>query len=673
MAVALLFKLPALPNCPAIFWPTASASLRFYCAQLAANKDTVDDLLEAIALVNGLPKDHPLRAEINRSIEQWSLEILKLAEQSFQAGKLDEAIATARKIPTGVPAYGLVKARIDRWQSIWSEAEEIYRKAEGELRQSRWHEAFLKAVELTKLGNTYWATTKYDELIDLIHTAQEESAKLDKAYRLLRRGGLKNLLEAIKLAQQLGSKSYAYKEAQDLIAKCADKLIDIAQERLDNGDWQGVLEITKNIPASVKLQVEAQDLIDLANAQSRADAGTVADLEEAISLAQKLQQGRPLYNKAQQFIARWQLEIQDVAHLQRARYFAQSGLVKDLRIAIAEAQLIPSSNPRGSEARDQIITWVRQIETTEDGPFLQRAEQLANFGTVTSLQDAVEQASVIRRGRVLYPEAQSKIRQWTGKVQRLQDQPYLDQADAQAMAGNLSSAVAAAQQIRPGRVLYQEAQSKIQRWTDRIQRLQDQPYLDQADAQAMAGNLSSAVAVAQQIRPGRVLYREAQSKIRQWSRQVERLQDQPYLDQAEIQADAGNLGGAVATAQQIRSGRVLYGEAQARIRTWKREIQGQQNLQSAYQLANPGTPEALAAAMRTASQVPASSKARGEAKDAMNRWSNQLLAMAQERAGSDLQGAIAIAKTIPSGTAAYESAQLEIQTWQNSLAPSSPL
>ena len=78
--MAMLLKLPAAPNCPAIFWPLASASVRLHCAQVAANKETVDDLLEAIALVDSLPKDHPLRPEIDRHIEEWSLDILKIGD-----------------------------------------------------------------------------------------------------------------------------------------------------------------------------------------------------------------------------------------------------------------------------------------------------------------------------------------------------------------------------------------------------------------------------------------------------------------------------------------------------------------------------------------------------------------------------------------------------------------
>ena len=99
IGVSLLLKLPSAPNCPKIFMLTASASMRLYCAELAANKQTVDNLVEAIELINSLPANHPLRPEIDRRIERWSLEILKLADNYFQEGKLDEAIAVAKKIP----------------------------------------------------------------------------------------------------------------------------------------------------------------------------------------------------------------------------------------------------------------------------------------------------------------------------------------------------------------------------------------------------------------------------------------------------------------------------------------------------------------------------------------------------------------------------------------------
>ena len=65
--------------------------MRLHCAQLAASKQTVKDLLQAIALVKQLPANHPLRGEIDRFLEEWSRDILQLADQSFQAGDLERS------------------------------------------------------------------------------------------------------------------------------------------------------------------------------------------------------------------------------------------------------------------------------------------------------------------------------------------------------------------------------------------------------------------------------------------------------------------------------------------------------------------------------------------------------------------------------------------------------
>lgn len=542
--------------------------MRLYCAQVAANKQTAENLLEAIALVDSLPKDHPLRPEIDRNIEEWSLEILKIGDEKFQAGQLSEAIAIARRIPASVSAYKLVEQHIEGWQTIWSKAEALYEKAEQELRQSNWNQAFREAVQLTYVDNKYWATTKYDQLVNEIQLGREASAKLDKAYQLSKSATVADILAAIKQAEQISPSSYAYKEAQDLIAECGNKLLKLAQNRLERRNWKGVLEIANNLPASVKLPEVKSDLIDLGNAMSRAQSGTIPDLEDAIATAQKLGAERPLYDQGQQLINRWQREIEDVGRLERAQTFANSGLTDDLKTAIAEAQQIPSGNPRYQEARSQVGRWTRQVETIEDQPYLDRATQIASFGGVASLQEAIQEAS--------------------------------------------------------------------------------------------------------RIAPGRILYRQAQNKIGEWTSSIQRIQDQPYLDQARNFANAGNLSAAITAAQQIQSGRALYREAQSDIRSWQTEIQGQQRLQEAYQTATPGTPDAIATAIRVARQVPTASKVRGDARVAVNRWSNQLLAMANDRSSYNITEALAIAKLIPSGTEAYEAAQQQIQAWQKSLEPPTP-
>ncbi|NES87632.1 MAG: LMBR1 domain-containing protein, partial [Moorea sp. SIO2B7] len=224
-ATSLLLKLPKTPNCSKVYWPLASASMRLYCAQLEAEQKTVPSLLKAIDLVEELPQEHPLRPEINRNVEEWASDILKLGEQHFQAGKLEDAIAIAKKIPVKSQAYSLVEAKIKTWRSIWSKADEIYKDADKQLRQFKWQEAFRAAVRLTYVSNQYWATTKYEEVINKIQVAREESRKLDAAYVAFRRGGMDNLFKAIEKASEIKEESYAYKEAQDLIDDAKNKLL----------------------------------------------------------------------------------------------------------------------------------------------------------------------------------------------------------------------------------------------------------------------------------------------------------------------------------------------------------------------------------------------------------------------------------------------------------------
>ena len=566
MSVALLLKLPAIPNCPSIFWPTASASMRLYCAQLAANKQTPDDLLEAIDLVKALPADHPLRSEINHYLEQWALDLLRLGEEAFQAGKLQEAIAIARKLPQDIPVSSTVEKRINRWQSIWSEAEGIYRDAQAEMHLSHWHLAFADAVRLLGVGNNYWATTKYSELSNQLETARADGNKLDKAQSLAKTGNLANLLEAIKLVESIGTQSFIYKDAQDAIPDFGHKILDLAQETLDQGKADEAISIANQVPDTVSsLQPEVQDFVKLAEARKSAWTSTVAGLQAAIAQAQTIDSSQPMYDKAQALIGRWQLEIEDVGHLERARELASPGAVSDLTAAIAEAQLIPSGNPLASDAKQNISRWEGQVETIEDRPYLDHAEQLAGPEDISSLQSAINEASQIASGRALYGEAQRKIRTWTSKI--------------------------------------------------------------------------------------------------------EEIQDRPYLDGARELASSGDLNAAIATAQQIRPGRALSGEAQAAIDDWQGQIRARQNWQEARQTASQGTPEALAEAIRLAERVPTSSPLRADVNDALNQWSNQMLSIAQSRGESDVPGAIAIAKQIPSGTDAYRAAQEQIGLWQKFLNP----
>jgi len=560
MAMAILLKLPSAPNCPSIFWPLASASVRMHCAEVAASKETVKDLLQAIDLVKNLPENHPLRAEIDRSMEEWSRRVLDLASESFQEGKLEEAIEIARKLPKDVSVSKLVDEQINSWRLTWSKAEDIYKEAEEHMREQRWNQAFMVSAKLLRLDNRFWSGTKYEELNNLIVTAREDGEKLAQAESLAKSKNVDQILKAIKLAQSIGKSSYIYEKAQQAIPEFGLNILQLAESKLEQRNAEEAIYIAQKIPPISGIEAETTDFIALAEAQRNAWTGTISGLEAAIASAQQIDSNRAIYQKAQKLIASWQLEIQDVSRLERARTFASQGTIGDLSAAIAEARLIPQNNPRAQEARKEINDWSTQVQTIEDRPFLERAEELALFGDTSSLRAAIAEASRIGRGRALYREAQKKIANWTSKVQQTEDQPYLDQARTLANSGDLNAAINTARQIKSGRVLSQQAQRDINQWQAEVTARDSWRRAREVALSGTPNALSQAIALARRVPRGTPLRSDARIAMDQWSQQL--------LDIARTQGQSDIIR-AIETAKLVPQGTQAYNAAQNQIRTWR--------------------------------------------------------------------------------------------------------
>ena len=185
--------------------------------------------------------------------------------------------------------------------------------------------------------------------------------------------------------------------------------------------------------------------------------------------------------------------------------------------------------------------------------------------------------------------------------------------------------------------------------------------------------MQTAIAELNQIRSGRALYPEARKKMRLWTAKIERIQDQPYLDQAKALADSGNLTTAISEAQKIASsGRALSGEAQSSIDTWQDQIRAKDSWQKAKQVAVTGTPEALSEAIQLANRVSSRNSLRLDVNIAIDQWSQQLLEMARSQSEVDVAKAIDTAKLIPRGSSAYTDSREQIRTWRQLMIPKSP-
>ncbi|MBE9040690.1 chromosome segregation ATPase [Oscillatoriales cyanobacterium LEGE 11467] len=561
-AVALLLKLPSLPNCPSMFWPLASASMRLYCAQVAAQKKTVDDLLEAIALVDALPAEHALRGTINQSLEEWTQEILNIAEENFHGGKLAEAIAIARKVPTSEGSRANAQAieeRIESWQTIWTDAEKIYKDIEDQLRQQNWATAFRHATKLLAVRNTYWETTKYQEATVTIQAARVDAGKISKAKDLAGSGGVDNLAEAIETLEEVGIDSYVYQTARKSIEEYGRDIMNLADAALEARNLSQAIAIARRIPQSTNLKEEARAFITLARAESQSWRPTVGSLENAIKQAQRIGPDNPLYSRAQSSIARWQQSIEQVAVLERARDFARTGSVSDLTSAIAQAQRIPTDNPLWDIAQEEVQRWRGDIETIQDRPTLTQARQRASRGDVKSLREAIDLARQIGVSRSLYGEAREFIDRWEGEIALQEDRPILNRAQALANSGNTSGAIEVAARVSQASPLYGEAQDSIYNWQTEAS---DRQNIDDANALASAGTsegLASAIRTASQISSGSIWRSQADRNIEQWSQQLWGIaQDLSWSD----------LSAAIAIAEQIPPDSNLYDRAQTQIQDW---------------------------------------------------------------------------------------------------------
>ncbi|MBF2084891.1 hypothetical protein [Thermoleptolyngbya sp. C42_A2020_037] len=311
VAVRELLMLPALPRCWSVAQSSNSSSTRIYCAEISANKQTVEDLRRAIQLANQVDADDPLRDKSDRLIEQWTQDILRLGEAEFQAGSLDRARDIAKRVPFHVATYATAEAKIKEWEAIWAKAEKIYSEVEAEIDQENWFAAMSAARMLLTVGNQYWATTQYQALMRLLQSSRESEATARRSPNSANKGGGLN----------------------DLIRQ-----------------WE--TEQTKT------------DTERLKTAQELAQGGRVEDLRAAVDAAEQVLYGTPQYDQAQSLINTWRRQIEaieDRPRLARADELARQGDVRSLEAAIDEVNQITWGRSLHEEARTQADTWRRQV------------------------------------------------------------------------------------------------------------------------------------------------------------------------------------------------------------------------------------------------------------------------------------------------------------------------
>lgn len=310
MAVQNLLQVAASPDCRANLSAEETLSARIYCADELARNRTVEGLRDAIKLASSIPAEAPLRAMGDRRIEQWSRDLLDLGETAFQEGDLDRAIAIVRTIPMSSPVYPTGSDRIDQWKKTWEKAEDIVRETKASITRQEWTTALNRARELVRLGNRYWETSRYQDLLDEVQSGKE---------------------------QQNAEKAAAEKVRASRVVQRFNR-------------WER--------------EFEAEAAVRLNRAKTLARSGNLQGLKAAIAEAQQIYYGTPVYEEAQQQIQTWQQQaetIQDRYHLDRAIRLASRGNEDSLQAAIDEAFMVSPTGKLYEEARTRVDQWMDRL------------------------------------------------------------------------------------------------------------------------------------------------------------------------------------------------------------------------------------------------------------------------------------------------------------------------
>lgn len=526
-AMIWLTRIPPLPNCEEISRISSSRD-RLYCAKFHARSGSSTDLAKAIQLTAGWPKTHNNYEEAQEVLKGASQKLLVLANKQVQTGALEDAIDLASQIPQGTPLRKSAQAVIYEWRQEWATGETLETTLATAIQTRTWDTAASTLQKLKTLESNYWLQDRY--LHWLTHLQREKASweNLETARELATKGNPKDLDAAITLARKVDLGGRTWVEAEQDIHRWSQDLLQSGLQQWRNGDLEGAIAVAQKVPPQVAEDPESQALLQFAHAQKLANqavpqASTYTStyahlfyLMEAIRAVEQIPNQSPFHSQAQALKQDWQAQLEDATQLQLAQAIAQFGQGVTYEVAIAQASTVEPGRPRRIQAQTLIAQWRSDIQRIADRPILRRADYLAKSGTIPALQAAMAEASKIERGRALRIEAQTRIADWRGEIQVIEDRPLLDEAVALAKQNKLPEAIKAAQKIQPGRALHSRAQTLIADWTRTIQIAEDQPILDEAKDLAYAGSLTAAIAVASQIGPGRALYGEAQRAIKLW-------------------------------------------------------------------------------------------------------------------------------------------------------------
>ncbi|WOD40813.1 hypothetical protein [Nodosilinea sp. E11] len=526
-ALMWLTRIPPLPDCEQIT-PFHSSSDLLYCAKAQARTGEPNSLVQSVLLTANWSKTHSQYEESQEILTDASEQLLVLANRWAQAGKLDDAVALAEKIPLDTPLRNPAQAVIFEWRQDWQQGQAIEAKLRPALAASDWELARGYLQEFKTLKSDYWLDTRYLRWQRQLQIERQAWDQLLQARALAGTNQIDNLAQAVVLARSIDLRSQVWQAAENDVDRWSKTVLDVALQRWQVGNRTSALELASVVPPGPQWAGADQELLHLSHAQRLASQAEptgeglapryshLFSLMEATHAIAQLPEGSPYAVAELTPAEQWQEQLIDLRRLKFSDLVARLGQRLTYNWAMYQAQQVEVDRPRRIQGQTLVAQWQANIQRIEDRPVLAEARNLARPGTIPALETAIAKAEEIELGRALRVEAQTLVAGWQQEIQVIEDRPILDAAVALADDGNLREAISEALKIAPGRALHSRAQGLVDEWTASIQIAEDKPILDRAKNLAYSGSLSAAINLAGQIASGRALSGEAQAAIALW-------------------------------------------------------------------------------------------------------------------------------------------------------------
>jgi hypothetical protein len=308
-ALVFLMQLPQ-SNCHSESESTNSASARMYCAISSVDEQNPEKLIRAIQLINAIPKSNPLRSNSDKLMMRWSQALIELSEETFQQGDLNQAIDLVKKLPDNLSIHEKIPAKIQEWQSIWVQAEEIYKAAEATMKadeSKNWYAAITKAKNLKSIKNEYWSTTKYYQLLHHIQGIKEAKEKQKSGAEIADKKAKESFSNQNSGDGEQEITDLAHLQKARIIAR-SGKIDDMrnalmeASMVISDAHSQDARTFIKDLENQIAIKEDNSYLLEAKKLASKKDDFS---LEMAINEASLIDKKRPLYKQANEYIQSW--------------------------------------------------------------------------------------------------------------------------------------------------------------------------------------------------------------------------------------------------------------------------------------------------------------------------------------------------------------------------------